>query len=147
MHKILKSKGSNPKVYITENDFSSDLKEAMEKYTIDFQISPLHMKRQNAEEQKIRTSNNNFISVLSTTDPYFTISERDRIISKWLITLNILQNSTVNPALSEYAYIYGPYKFNKYPMAMPGTCVIVHDKPVNCMPWVHHGTQGWYIGT
>ena len=31
-------------------------------------------------------------------------------------------------------------------MAPPGTHVIVHDKPSNQTPWVHHGTTGWYIG-
>ena len=30
-------------------------------------------------------------------------------------------------------------------MAPPGTHVIVHDKHVNCISWVNHGTQGWYI--
>ena len=31
-------------------------------------------------------------------------------------------------------------------MALPVTRVILRDKPGNCMPWVHHGTPGWYIG-
>ena len=63
-----------------------------------------------------------------------------------MITLNLLRNSRVNPALSAYAYLFGPYDFNKSPMAPPGTRVIVHDKHGNCTSWGHHGTKGWYIG-
>ena len=34
----------------------------------------------------------------------------------------------------------------KSPMALPGTHVIVHNKPSNCMSWGNHGTPYWYIG-
>ena len=30
-------------------------------------------------------------------------------------------------------------------MALSGTCMIVHNKPVNHTYWVHHGTLAWYI--
>ena len=52
----------------------------------------------------------------------------------------------MNPYLSSYAYLFGPYDFNKSPMAPPGTRVIVHNKPGNQRSWFHHGTTGWYIG-
>ena len=63
-----------------------------------------------------------------------------------MITLNLLQNAMVNPALSAYAYLFGPYYFNKSPMAPPITRVIVYDKPVNRTSWGRYGTPGWYIG-
>ena len=50
IHKVLKNRGSDPKVYIMDNKFSSDLKEAMKKYEIDFQLAPPHMHRQNTAE-------------------------------------------------------------------------------------------------
>ena len=31
-------------------------------------------------------------------------------------------------------------------MVPPVTHVIVHKKPVNLTPWVHHVIPGWYIG-
>ena len=65
---------------------------------------------------------------------------------KCVITMNILHNSRVNPDLSAYAYLYGPYNFNKSPMATPGTCVIVHNKPGNFKSWIHNSIPGWYIG-
>ena len=90
------------------------------------------MHRQNAAERAIRTCKNHFISGFSTTDQYFPIIEWDQLLSQLLITLNLLRNSRVNPALSEYAYLFGPYNFNKFPMAPPETHMIVHKKPGNC---------------
>ena len=55
------------------NDCSSDLGEAMKKYTIDFQLAPPYMHRQNVAEQAIKTCKNHFISVLLTTDLCFPI--------------------------------------------------------------------------
>ena len=69
----------------------------------------------------------------------------DRIFSQYLINLKLLWNSIVNPDLSVYVYLYGPYIFNKHPMAPPGTRVIVHNKPGNCTSWAHNFTRGWYI--
>ena len=51
------------------------------------------------------------------------------------------------PALSAYAYPFGPYNFNKSTMAPSGTRVIVHNQPGNRTSWGHTGTPGWYIGT
>jgi hypothetical protein len=32
------------------------------------------------------------------------------------------------------------------PIALPGNCVIAHDKPANRDTWSPHGSDGWYIG-
>ena len=128
-----------------ENECSSDLKESMKKNEIDFQMAPPHIHRRNEAEQVIRTPKNNFISGFSKTDPYLPIREWYQITSQCLINLNLLRNSRVNPALSAYAYLFGPYHFNKPPMAPPGTRVVFHKKPGNRTSWGHHGTQGWYI--
>ena len=111
-----------------DNKCSIDLKEAMKKYEIDFQLDPPHMHRQNTAERAIRTCKNHFISELSTTDPDLPIREWDRILSQCVITLNLLRNSRVNPALSAYAYLLGTYDLNKSPMAPPGTRVILYEK-------------------
>ena len=89
----------------------------------------MHIK--NVTEQAVRTCKNHFISGFLTTDPDFTISKRDRLLSQCSITLNPLRNSRVNPDLAAYAYLFGPYDFKKSHMVPPGTHVIVHDKPVN----------------
>ena len=45
VHTVLKEICSNPIVYITDNECSSNLKEVMKKYEIDFQLDPPHMHR------------------------------------------------------------------------------------------------------
>ena len=57
-----------------DNECSSDIKEDIEKYTIDFQLFPPHMHRQNEAKQSIITCKNHSISGLSTTDPDLPIS-------------------------------------------------------------------------
>ena len=117
----------------------------MIKYEIDFQLDPPRIHRKNASEWATRTCINHFIAWFSTTDPYFTTSEWDRLLSQCVITLNLLRNSRVNPDLSAYAYLFRPYDFNKSPMALPRTRMKVHDKYGNRTSWGHHGTPGWYI--
>ena len=128
------------------NECSSELKYATKKYAITFQLAPPHMYRLNAAEQGIITCKNHFISVFSTTDPYFPIIKWDCLLSQCIITLNLIRNSRVKPDLPAYAYLHGPYGSNKSPMAPPGTHVIVHEKTGDHTPWGRHGTQGCYIG-
>ena len=59
--------------------------------------------------------------------------------------MNLLSNSIFNPDLLAYAYLYGPYNFNKSPMVISGTLVIVHGKPVNHTLWGYDGWPGWCI--
>ena len=56
-----------------DNYCSSDLKEAMKKYEIDFQMAPPHMHRKNTAEREIETYKNHFISIFSTTYTDFPI--------------------------------------------------------------------------
>ena len=50
VHKVLKARGNEPKIYIMDNKCSSGLKEAMKNYGIYFQLDPPHMNRKNASE-------------------------------------------------------------------------------------------------
>ena len=59
--------------------------------------------------------------------------------------MNILSNARFNPDLPAYVYLYSPYNFNNYPMTLPGTRVVFHEKPGNRMSWGHRGTACWYI--
>ena len=80
IHNIIKSRGSNQKSYMMENECSRDLKEYMKKYDIDFQLYPPRMHRRNAAEREIRASKNSFISGLSTAHPASPIIEWDQLL-------------------------------------------------------------------
>ena len=115
----------------------------MSKYAINIQLAPPNMNRQNSAEQAIQPCKNYFIPVFSTTDPDFHISTWYRLLFQCLITLNLVCNARFNPDISVHSYLYAPYHFNRYPMALPGTHVVIHDKPGNHTPWGHHGISGW----
>ena len=89
------------------------------------------MHLQNYSERAIRTCKNHSIAVFSTTDTYFTISEWDRQVLQYTITMNLQRKSRVNPDILACTYVYDPYNFNKSPMETPGTRVFFHDKPDN----------------
>ena len=117
----------------------------MKKYEIDFQLASTHIHRQNTSGQAIITYKNHFIYGFSMTDQN-PIRKCYRIHSQGAITLNLLRNSRVNPALSAYAYLFFPYDFNISPMEPHITRVVVYDKPVNRISCGRHVTLGWYIG-
>ena len=102
-------------------------------------MDPPYIHRLNVADQSIRNCKNHFISGISTTNTDFPISP---VSPKFLITLNLLRNYRVKPTLSTYAYLFGLNDFNKSPMAPPGTCMIVHNKPVNIISWENHGKIG-----
>ena len=62
------------------------------------------------------------------------------------MTLNVLRTSRTNPKLSAYAAIFGIHDFNRFPLAPPGTKLIVHENTDKHQSWSNHDMDGWYIG-
>jgi hypothetical protein len=146
IHEKLARGGNQPKIYILDNEASAELKRALAKYDLNYQLVPPHVHRRNAAERAIRTSKSHLLACLATCDPDFPISEWDRLLFQAELTLNLLRSSRVNPKLSAYAYLHGNFDFNKTPLAPPGTKVLVHLKPDQRPSWAYHGEEGWYVG-
>ena len=105
------------------------MKQAMKKYTLQYQLVPSHQHRRNAAERAIQMFKNHFLAGLYSTNPNFPINQWDRLLPQAVITLNLLRNTRVNPHLSAHTYINGVYDFNATPMAPPGTLLLAHEKP------------------
>ena len=129
-----------------DNEPSTDLKKSLHKNNIQYQLVLPHIHRQTSAERAIRTLKNHLLANLAGADSKFPVSEWDRLLPQIQITLNILRNSRVNPALYSYAYLFGNYDFNKAPLAPVGTKVISHLKSDKRASWAYHGEEGWYIG-
>ena len=142
---ILKS-GATPLIHITDNEAAQPLLSFLEAQRIQYQLVPPHNHRANAAERAIRTFKNHFIALLSSTDPDFPLNLWDRLIPQAVLTLNLLRASRSDPAKSAHEQIHGPYDFDRHPIGIPGTAVLVHDKPSTRGTWAPHGTRGWYIG-
>lgn len=129
-----------------DNETSQSLQNYFQENNITIQYVPPHMHRTNHAERAIRTFKNHFISTINTTDTDFPAYIWDELLPQAEITLNLLRASRVNPYISAYQQLMGPYDFNKSPMAPPGIKVLVHEKPGQRPSWASHGKLGFYVG-
>jgi len=146
LNTILSNRGRQPELYILDNECSNELKSAMTKHKIDYQLVPPHVHCRNAVERAIQTFKHHFLSGLATADPDFPVNEWDRLLPQATLTLNLLRNSRVNTKLSAHAFLHGNFDFSSTPLAPPGTKVLVHSKPKERNSWSFHGKEAWYIG-
>ena len=145
-HAQLVRAGLKPMLQCLDNECSQILKEFITEQEIDFQLVPPGIHRRNSAERAIRTFKNHFIAGLCSTDPKFPLNLWCRLLPQAEITLNLLRGSRMNPKLSAYAQVNGPFDYNRTPLAPPGIRVLVHEKPSNRGSWDPHGIDGWYIG-
>ncbi len=107
---------------------------------------PPHVHCRNATKCAIHTFKNHFIVGLCSTNKNFPIHLWDCLLPQAELTLNLLCGSHLNPQLSAWAQLHGPFNFNCTPIAPPGTRIIIHEKPSICSSWAPHGIDGWYLG-
>ena len=80
LHNQLLQSGTDPKVYIVDNEMSGNLKHALKKANVTLQLVPPHMHRRNVAERTIRTFKNHFLACLATADSTFPIAEWDGLV-------------------------------------------------------------------
>ena len=116
-------------IYILDNEISNEFKTRLKNKDIKFQLVPPHIHRRNAAERDVQSFKNHLLAGLASYNNQFSSREWDRLILQEQTTLNLLRNARINPKLSAYAYVFGNYDFNKYPLAPPGTHAVVHANP------------------
>lgn len=146
LHDILRRKGRGPQLHILDNECSDIMKMYFNTNDIKYQLAAPGQHRTNAAERAIRTFKNHFIAGLCTTDAEFPIHLWDRLIPQAVLTINLMRGSRINPKHSAWSQLFGPYDFNKEPLAPPGIRVLVHIKPDNRSTWAPHAEEGWYVG-
>lgn len=145
-YKRLQMSGYAPKLHILDNEFSTIIKEAFDKYTVKYQTVAPYKHRVNAAERAIQTFKDHFIAGLATCDPEFPIKEWDRLLPQAEITLNLLRSSRRQPHLSAYEAVWGKFDFTRTPLAPPGTKAIVYEPTQKRTTFGFHGKLGWYVG-
>jgi hypothetical protein len=118
----------------------------MQEQDISFQLVPPGTHRQNAVERVIKTFKNNFIATLWSLNKNFPLHLWDHLIPQSVLTLNLLRGSHINPKLSAWAQINGPYDYNAAPIAPLGIQVVAYKPPLQRGLWAAHGKNGWYVG-
>ena len=70
-----------------------------------------------------------FISAIATTDNKFPLQLWDWLTSQVETTLNLMQASQINHNISAYEAIWGPYDWNRFPLAPPGCKAVIYKSP------------------
>jgi len=79
-------------------------------------------------------------------DKDFPIHLWDRLLPQAELTLNMLRGSRLDPTISAWEELHGPFDFNRTPIAPPGVRVLIHEKPAVRGTWAPHAVEGWYLG-
>ncbi len=58
-----------------------------------------------------------------------------------------MQASRINPAISTYEALNGPYDWNQYPLTLLGCKAVVYKDGNTGGSWALGGVDGWYLGS
>ena len=119
LHSLLTNRGLRPRLHILDNECPNFLNFFMREVNEQFQLVPPHIHRRNSEEQAIRTFKEHFIAGLSSTHKDFPLHLWCRLIPHAILTLNLLQQSRMNPKISGYAQLHGEFNYNATPLPPP----------------------------
>ncbi len=104
-----------------------------------------HSHRVNAMERAIQTSKNAFIAALATTNVNFPLQLWDKLTPQVQTCLNLMQRSHIDPSKLAYKMLYGPYDWNRYPLAPLGCKAVVYEDNNTRGSWASQGVDGWYL--
>ncbi len=107
---------------------------------------PLHNHCVNAAKQAIGTFKEHFVAALATIDNLCPLQLWDEFLPQVELTLNLIRFSHRNPLISANHKLYGPFDFNKTPLAPLGTKALVNNDPATWTSWAPHATDGFYVG-
>ncbi len=131
---------------VMDNQATKYIKKFLTKKKCDLQVVELHNHHVNAAERAIQTFKDAFIAALATTDHNFPLQLWDNLAPQVQDTLNLLRASRINPNISAYEALNGPYNWDRYPLALPGCKAVIYKAPVVRGSWASRGTDAWYLG-
>ena len=70
----------------------------------------------------------------------------DKLTPQVQTCLNLMQHSRIDPSKSAYETLYGPYDWNRYPLAPLGCKAVVYENGNTRGLWASLGVDGWYLG-
>jgi hypothetical protein len=140
------AKGFKPKINIMDNQATKHINKILTEQQCKLQLIEPHNHCMNAAERAIQTFKDAFITTLATTDADFPIQLWDKIAPQVQDTLNLLRALQINPAISVYKSLNGPYDWNRYPLTPLGCKAVVYEDGGTRGSWASRGVDGWYLG-
>ena len=123
---ILINRGLKPGLHILDNECPNVLIAFTEEVNEKFQFVLPHIHCRNSTDWAVWTFKEHFISGLVSTNKDFLLHLWCWLLPHGSLTLNLLQQSRMNPKLSGYAQLHGEFKHNAMPLFPPGTQAIIH---------------------
>ncbi len=145
-HLLLSSKGFLVKLNVMDNQATRYIKQYLTEKECQLQLVEPHNHRVNAAERAIQMFKDAFIAALAMTDRDYPIQLWDRLTPQVMNTPNMLRASCVNPTISAYEAINGPYDWNRYPLAPLGCKAVIYKDNNVRGSWALRGVDGWYLG-
>jgi hypothetical protein len=131
---------------VMDNQATKHIKKFLTKNECKHQLVEPHNHQVNSSERAIQTFKDAFIVALATTDSNFSLQLWDKITPLVQVMLNMMHASRIDPTISAYEALNGPYNWNRYPLA-PLVCkAVVYENGDSRGSWVSHGVDGWYLG-
>ena len=91
------TRGCKPSTFILDIEISNELKAAIKKYDIAYQLAPSAQHGRNTAERAIWIFKNHFLARLASLHDSFPMRKWDRLIKQSILTINLLQNLRLNP--------------------------------------------------
>jgi hypothetical protein len=143
---MLESKGFKVKLNMMDNQATKNIVKFHTKNECKLQLMEPHNKQLNAAKRAIQTRKDLLIASLASTDADFPLQLWDCLTQQVQDCLNIMQASRIDPTISAYEALNGPYDWNRYPLAPLGCkAVICKDCDIRGS-WSSRGVAGWYLG-
>ena len=140
-----KAKGLKVALHVLDNEASAAYRKAITDHKVTFHLVPPHIHRRNKAERAIRTFKEHLKAILAGIDESYPLKHWDVLIPQAEMGLNLMRQSNINPKISAYTYLNGPFDFNATPLAPLGCKVLTHDKPSIRATWDFNASPGWYL--
>jgi hypothetical protein len=111
------------------NQATKVIKKKLDEQQFDLLLVEPHNHHVNAAKRAIQTFKAHFISALATTNSKFPLQMWDQLTPQDESTLNMLHPSCINPDISADEAVHGPYNWNCFLLAPPGSKAVVYESP------------------
>ncbi len=118
---ILRAQAYQPALNLMDIECSKAVEEHICTNRMTIQLVPPHNHHVNAAKQAIGTFKEHFVAALATINNLCPLQLWDKFLPKVELTLNLIRFSHCNPLISANHELYGPFDFNKMPLAPLGT--------------------------
>jgi len=115
-------------------------------WMVTYQLFPPDVHHANAAEHAIKTFKSHFLSILARINTSFPNYLWDKLLPQAEITLILLHQSTISPALSAWELFNGPLNYYATRLGPVGCPIIIPNKTSTCKSWDFRGREGFSIG-